>query len=292
MSAINVLVQTLNDARNLGRTSEMLGRSLSRLSSGTRIVRPSDDPTAVGSLGKLTAQHKRVQAATINVQNAVSFVQSADGFIKSLGQVLSRMSELSQYAADGLKSADDVALYQTEFKQLQDQLRQTVGGTTAEIGGLVDVDPPLGSFNGIVIFGPNPNGISIASGSHSGATINIPETNLRNGDFLTLFQQDAGGAYTLQITDPDATSKITAGMNDLADERSVIGAVGSRLDFAARALVVEDENIVAAVSRIGDVDVAAESTRLTRFNILLESGTAMLSQANQTPKSVLQLLRT
>jgi flagellin len=132
--------------------------------------------------------------------------------------------------------------------------------------------------------------MSIASSSHAGDTINIPETNLRNGAMLQIFRQDASGNYMMTVTDPDTTDKITAAIGDLSDERSVLAGVGSRLEFAANTLAVESQNITAAVSRIQDVDVATESTRLSKLNILYEGGTAMLTQANQDTRAVLKLL--
>lgn len=291
MSTINVRVQTLADAQKLGRINELLGKSLSRLSSGVRITSPSTDPAAVGSIGKMEGEHKRAEAASVNVQNASSLVQSSVGFLASMGDIVTRMAELSVLSADGLKSAGDISLYQTEFKQLQDQLRLTIGGTTAQIGGTTDVTAPLGSFNNNALYGPNASGISIASGTHAGENITIPETNLRDGAMLELFQQDASGNYLLTATDSDAVQKLDAALDDIADERSVLGGVGSRLEFVASSLTVASQNISAAVSRIQDTDIATESTRMTKLNILLESGTAMLSQANQAPQAVLKLLQ-
>jgi flagellin len=289
MSILNINTQTLLDARNLGRINERLGASLDQLSSGTIDI--SSDPAAIGSVNKLEALNKRAQAAATNVQNAASFVQSSDSLMASMGGVLSRMSELTQDAKDSTKSSSDISLYQSEFKVLQDQLRQTIGGTTAEIGGTSDITHPLGTFNGVVLFGPNASGISVASGSSAGQSIVIPQTNLRSGAILDLFKQDASGNYTLSVTDAAATQKITDAIGNIADGRSILGGVSSRLDLASHTLSVESQNITAAVSSIQDVNVATESTRLTKLNLLLSSGTAMLSQANQSPQSVLQLLK-
>ena len=161
MSTVNI--QTLAAAQDLGRINELLGRSLNRLSSGLRITDPASDPAGVGSISKLDAQNKRTQAAAINVQNASSYVQSSVGFLASMGGLITRMSELTQNATDATKSTGDIALYQSEFKQLQDQLRQTIGGTTAEIGGTTDVTNPLGTFNGLTLYGANPAGLTVAS---------------------------------------------------------------------------------------------------------------------------------
>src|SRR3954447_21234099 len=151
MSVINTNVQAIAAARNLNRSQEMLGRSLNRLSSGSKIVNPSDDAAGLAVSEKLDAQNKRVRAATTNVQNAVSYVQTTDGFMSGMTKILSRMSELAILAKDVTKNSTDVALYQKEFSALQDQLRDTIGGTTSEIGGTSNVSTPLGAFNGITL---------------------------------------------------------------------------------------------------------------------------------------------
>src|SRR3954467_11806391 len=153
MSAINTNIQAIAAARNLNQSQEMLGRSLTRLSSGSKIVNPSDDAAGLAVSEKLDAQNKRVRAATTNVQNAVSYVQTTDGFMSGMTKILSRMRELAILAKDVTKNSSDVSLYGQEFKALQDQLRQSIGGTTAQIGGPADIATPLGQFNGIKLFG-------------------------------------------------------------------------------------------------------------------------------------------
>jgi flagellin len=288
MSSVNV--QNFTDARKLGNINSLLSDSIGRLSSGTQIAKPSDDPSGIGKVSKLTAQDKRAQAAIINVQNASSRVQTASGVLGSISSMLTRMSELAEYANDVTKSTTDVETYQAEFAQLQEELRQTVGGSAAEIGGTA-VGTPKAIFDEVELFGSNPSGITIASGSQTGETLTIPETNLRDGALSDLFRQDASGNYLVSVTDSDISSKITAGLDEVTDTRSVLAGVSSRLGLAASRLTVESQNIDAAVSRIEDTDVATESTRLTKLNILLQSGTAMLTQANQTSSTVLKLLQ-
>jgi len=291
MSVINTNIQAITAARNLNASQEMLGRSLTRLSSGSKIVNPSDDAAGLAVSEKLDAQNKRVKAATTNVQNAISYVQTADGFMSGMTKILSRMSELAILAKDVTKNTTDVALYQQEFGALQDQLRATIGGDTTEIGGTTDIDTPLGAFNGITLFGSNATGLTVTIGQAVGQDMTIPESNLRDGDMLEIIDQNGSGAYTLAVTDADAIGKITAAIQDVATERASLGASQSRLELAAKTLQVEFENLGAAISRIRDVDVAEESTQYAKFNILVQSGTAMLAQANQTPKSVLSLLQ-
>jgi len=291
MSVINTNTQAILAARNLNQSQEMLGRSLARLSSGSKITNPSDDAAGLAVSEKLGAQNRRVKAAVNNVQNAVSYVQTADGFMSGMTKILSRMSEIAILAKDVTKNSTDIDLYSQEFVALQDQLRATIGGTTADIGGTADVGAPLGAFNGISLFGSTANGLIVTIGQAVGQEMTVGDSNLRDGDMLSIIQQDATGAYTLDLTDTAAIGAITDAIQDVATERSSLGASQSRLELAATTLQVEYENLGSAISRIRDVDVAEESTQLAKFNILVQSGTAMLAQANQAPRSVLQLLQ-
>lgn len=296
MSVINTNIQAIAAARNLNKSQEMLGRSLNRLSSGSKIVNPSDDAAGLAVSEKLDAQNLRVRAATTNVQNAISFTQSADGFMSGMTKILARMSELALLAKDVTKNSTDVALYQKEFTALQDQLRQTIGGTTTQIGGTADVNPPLGQFNGITIFGNDSSsdgsgsGLTVTVGQAVGQTMTIPQINLRDGYMGAIIGQDSSGGYSLSLSSTNVISALTNGIQDVATERASLGASQSRLELASSSLQVEYENLSSAISRIRDVDVAEESTQFARYNILVQSGTAMLAQANQTPQSVLKLL--
>jgi len=293
MSVINTNIQAIAAARNLNASQEMLGRSLSRLSSGSKIVNPSDDAAGLAVSEKMDAQGRRVKAAVNNVQNAISYVQTADGFMSGMTKILSRMSELAILAKDVTKNDTDVDLYAQEFHALQDQLRATIGGTSGDIGGSADIAMPLGAYNGISLFGSaaNGSGLVVTIGQAVGQEMTIPSSNLRDGGMLGIIGQDASGNYTLDLTDSGAIGAITDAIQDVATERASLGASQSRLELAATTLQVEFENLSSAISRIRDVDVAEESTQFAKYNILVQSGTAMLAQANQTPKSVLQLLQ-
>jgi flagellin len=291
MSVINTNIQAISAARSLNQSQEMLGRSLTRLSSGSKIVNPSDDAAGLAVSEKLDAQNKRVQAATTNVQNAVSYIQTADGFMSGMTKILSRMSELAILGKDVTKNSTDIALYQQEFSALQDQLRDTIGGTTAQIGGTDDVSTPLGAFNGITLFGSDSDPLTVTIGQAVGQTMTIDQTDLRQGSMLDLINQDSTGAYTATLADSSITASITDAIQQVATERAGLGASQSRLELASTTLSVEYENLSSAISRIRDVDVAGESTSYAKYNILVQSGTAMLAQANQSPNSVLQLLQ-
>lgn len=289
MTAINTNLQALLSARNLDQSQTLLSRSLNRLSSGSKIVDPADDSAGLAVSSKLDAQNLRVNAALTNVQNAVSYLQTSDDFMSSMNQVLSRMSELSTLAKDVTKSPSDVAVYQKEFSSLQDQLRSTIGGTVAEVGGTADITSPSGSFNGTQLFDSSP-GVTISIGQSVGQTITIPSANLRTGAMLNLIQQDSSGNYTLSLNGANTLTDVSDSVQQLATERATIGGVQSRLTLTAATLQTEGENLTSTISRIRDVDVAQESTQLAKYNILVQSGTAMLAQANQAPQSVLKLL--
>ncbi len=290
MSSINTNLQAMLAARNLDQSQTLLGRSLNRLSSGSKIVNPADDSAGLAVSSKLDAQSLRVQAASTNVQNAVSYLQTGDDFVGGMNKVLSRMSELGTMAKDITKTPSDIAVYQKEFIALQDQLRTTIGGSTTEIGGTSGITTPSGEFNGTQLFG-SAAGLTISIGQAVGQTITMPTANLRTGPMLALIQQDSSGNYTLQSDDPTALDSISNTVQQLATQRATFGGVQSRLNLAAATLQVESENLSSTISRIRDVDVAQESTQLAKYNILVQSGTAMLAQANQAPASVLKLLQ-
>ena len=270
-------------ARNLNNSQEMLNKSLNRLSSGSKIVQPSDDAAGLAVSEKLYAQSRRLDAAATNVQNAMSYIQTADGFMSSMSKVLTRMSELSMMAKDVTKNAGDVALYQQEFQALQQQLSDTIGGGT--------LATPLGSFNGITLFAPNAAGLSVSIGEGPGQTMTIAQTNLQDGAMNAILGQASPPAFDVSVTTSNIASLVIDAIQDIATERATLGASQSRLDIASSTLSVEAQNLEAAISRIRDVDVATESTRYAKHNILVQSGTAMLAQANQLPQSVLKLLQ-
>ena len=292
MSTINTNVSALTSALYLDRNQDLLGQSLNRLSSGSKIVSPGDDPAGLAVAGKLSAQNLRLNAASTNVQNALSYTQTADSFLGSMSTILNRMGQLTTLSEDSTKTPSDVANYQQEFKALQDQLRATIGGSTAEIGGTTGVSSPLGSFNGVTLFGSTTaGGITLDVGGSAEQQMTVPDLNLRTGSMLALIQRDSTGAYSTSATSAGATAVVSDSLQQLGTERATLGAAQSRLNLAATSLEVEQQNLSSTVSRISDVDVAQESTQMAKYNILVQSGTAMLAQANQDPQSVLKLLQ-
>jgi len=245
-------------ADNLAASNENLQKSLNRLSSGTKIVTPSDDAGGLAVSMKLSAAAKRSGAAVTNISNAVSFLQTQDGVMKVTGKILDRMGELSTLYADTTKNSSDIANYSAEFEQLKSQLANLA----------------TEKFNGNALFG--------------GSDLAI-QTNQDGTQAVTLTAVDL--STDCSSVDITTLSTITDAIKAVATDRAGNGAFQSVLGFASEVLTVNKSNLEAANSRITDVDVASESTQLARWNILVQSGTAMLSQANQSAQIALKLLQ-
>lgn len=263
---INTNTAATGAANALNSNATALNKSLARLSSGSKIISPADDAGGLAVSMRLDAAIVRSQAVNTNLSNAISFLQTQDGALASTGSVLNRISELKMLHADVTKSAADQEHYNTEFRALQEQLSSLV----AE------------KFNGRDLFD--------AATTH---TIVTSEDGVQSMD-IELFDLEATLATVVgaaDLSDAELTvSDITTALDSVAGARAYNGANTSRLQFASEMLVVNGTNLEAANSRIKDVDVAQESTRFARFNILQQSATAMLAQANAAPQSVLRLL--
>ena len=265
---INTNIQALAAASSLQTSSDMLAKSLSRLSSGSKIVNPSDDAAGVAVASRLDSQIKRTEAAKTNVVNAISFTQTQDGYLKKVAKALDRMSELSILAQDVTKGDSDRSLYNTEFAQLSAYIANTA----------------TKDFNGVSLFSSATLNVTLDS---EGNTFAMGGVNLSASAYTTAMA--AGVATT--TTALAALASVKTAINQLASDRATIGAYQSRLNYTSEQLVVSKENLTAASSRIQDTDVAEEATQYARFNILVQSGTAMLAQANSLPQTVLRLLQ-
>ncbi len=252
---------------NLTKSSDLLQKSLARLSSGSKISTPSDDAGGLAVSMKLQAAIKRTDATATNVANALSFLQTQAGSLKSIASVLDRMSELGTLAGDVTKSTADIANYSTEYSNLVTEL------------GKLSAD----QFNGISLF-------SNASSTQLEVFIS------QDGTQTMSISQSAVTSTWEQITSlGEATGSNIAAVSTAIQDVSTLmadnGAQASRLQFALDSLNVNKVNLEAANSRIYDVDVAAETTKLARANILVQSGAAMLSQANAASQIALKLLQ-
>ena len=263
---INSNVEAFNTHRQLTATSNMASKSMEKLSSGYRINRAADDAAGLAISEKMRGQIGGLAQAQRNAQDGISLVQTAEGALNEMHSILQRVRELSIQFANGTLSTSDQAKVTAEVAQL-----------TAELVRIRDSS----TFNGIALFGAASN---VTVTIQLGANQNIDSANNTNRVGVTI------NALSFSTVSMDVT-QIDAAITSVSNARSALGAVQNRLEHAVANLGVSEENLSAAESRIRDVDVAQEMVNFTRLQILSQSGTAMLAQANQAPQSVLSLLR-
>jgi len=264
---INTNSTAARGARFLDASTGNLQKSLARLASGSKIVEPQDDAAGLAVSSRFDAQINRTEAVRSNIGNAISFKQTQDGYLSKVSKALDRMSELATLAQDQTKSVGDKDLYGQEFTTLNDYISNVAsqafnGVSLFEASGLdVLIDDEAGTYSS--------NGVDLGSGLSS-----VSGTSLSG----------VGEAAS-------AMSEVKDVITFVASARAQIGADLSRMMMTNDHLSVLSENLSASVSRIKDVDVAQESARYAKYNILVQSGTAMLAQANSLPQSALRLLQ-
>ncbi|MEE2948423.1 MAG: flagellin [Verrucomicrobiota bacterium] len=271
---INTNLAAMTGARLLDTSQRNLTNSLSRLSTGSRIVQPQDDAAGLAVSSRFAAQISRNSAAMNNLANAVSFSQTQDGFTQKVTTALDRMSELTVLAMDITKTNSDRSNYSVEFTQLQNYI--------SDIG--------TKTFNGVSLFAATGTDVTIDS---DGNTFTMNPLDLNSTSATTGLARAFNGATTAIYTTTSAgsaLSNIQTAIQNLADMRANVGANIQRLNVTRNQVGLLNEKLSATNSRILDVDVAQETTELARFNILVQSGTTMLTQANLMPQAALQLI--
>jgi flagellin len=264
---INTNLSAESSARLLQSSSTKLSKSLSRLSSGSKITSPGDDVAGQAVSMRFDAQISRINAAVTNISNANSYAQTQDGYLGKVSDALNRMSELAILAQDSTKSDSDRALYNQEFQTL----------------GTYITDLSTKDFNGVSLFAGT--GLTVTTDS---------EGSIYTMSGIDLSSQTYTDAHSANITTAtDASAALTAvklAITQLATDRASVGANVASLTMYGDQLGVLKDNLSSANSNIKDVDVAGESTQYARYNILVQSGVAMLAQANSMPQYMLKLL--
>ena len=261
---INTNIGAMRSARLLSDSTNKLNGALARLASGSRIVSPQDDAAGLAVSTKFEAMISRNNAAANNVSSALSFSQTQDGFLSKVSKALDRMSELMNLANDATKSTNDKANYNTEFTDLKNYISDL--GTK--------------EFNGVSLF--DGSGLAVTKDSE-GHTWSLNASDLNDTDIVSVI----ASGFTVTST----MSTLTTSIENVSTHRAQVGGNIQRLNLTNEQLGILSENLQASVSRIKDVDVATESTQFARYNILVQSGTAMLAQANLLPQSALRLLQ-
>ena len=271
---INTNTAAMASARSLDWSTTQLGKSLARLSSGSKITSPEDDAAGLSQVMRLEAQINRNSAVRSNVGNAVSFVQTQDGFLQKVQASLDRMSELSVLSQDVTKTNTDRSNYSVEFNQLQNYI--------SDIGSK--------KFNAVTLFATAGQQVTIDSDASTFSMNAVDMTSSTVTTGLANIYNSASSAITTTTSAATALSNIQTAIQNLADMRANVGANIQRLNMTDDQVTILNENMSAANSRIKDINVAEETTEFARYNILVQSGTAMLGQANMLPSMALQLI--
>lgn len=274
--AISMLTNTtsLNAQRNLNKSNNALSNSISRLSSGMRINKASDDAAGLGISSKLTASTRSLVQAQRNANDGQSMLQTAEGGLAEVGNILSRMRELATQAANGgTLGATERGYLNDEFSALSTEISR-ISATT--------------KYNGQTLLDGSASGLSLQVGIEDTADDRI-SFSIGAADASTL------GVAALDISTSagaaSALSTIDSAIEDVSSARGSIGAIENRLVSTVNNLASMQENFQAANSRILDVDVAEETAALSRNQTLVQAGTAVLAQANQMTSTALSLLK-
>ena len=308
MTTINTNIAATLTANALAKNQRVMSQAMERLSSGVRISSAADDAAGLAISSRLTSQIRGLDQAVRNANDATSMIQTADGAMVEVESMLQRMRELTVSAATGTNTTAELAILNTEFEALEDQIHSI--STDTQWNGRNILDGSLGQ-------------VSFQVGANASQTISITFADL-NTDFGSTEASQAGvdgstsadlDIFTnLNVTAAGTTSgdetidlaaqvitgsaqSTTLGYIDTAiarvsSHRATLGATINRLEYAADNLTNVAQNTqVTARSRIMDTDYAAETTILARAQIIQQAGTAVLAQANQHAKSVLSLLQ-
>ncbi|MEC7201326.1 MAG: flagellin [Verrucomicrobiota bacterium] len=284
-----------------------LDQALNRLASGSKVDQVTED----AEVQRLSAIIKRFKSAKANIANAMSFTQAQQGYLKGVADALERMGELAMIANDETKTTDDRAAYNEEYKQLFSFIEETV---TKSFNGreLYNDEDLMVSAGAAATDAATLNGINLQHGYAAGTTwppittdddgneLSVQAVNENLYSFYEVLrkERDADGNATGNPETDISTlakartilEKIENALLAVSRYRATVGAHQSSLEGHVHQIDVAIDNYDASRGRIEDVDVAEESTRLAKYNILVQSSTAILAQANQIPQNVLRLL--
>ncbi len=267
---INTNVPSLNAARVLRRSTLDLNKTLERLSSGLRINRAADDAAGLAIAEAFRSIVRGSNVAQRNAQDGISLVQTAEGALSETTNILQRIRELAVQAANGTQSDNNRAAINTEVQQLLQQIDKIATDT---------------EFNGIYVLSATQT-VTLQVGAFSGQVMAITFSVAKTNDLAV----NAVNVSTMAGA-VDALSLVDNALRSVNTLRATLGAYQNRLEFTINTLAIQEENSAASESAIRDADIAQETIRFTRNQILVNAGTSVLAQSNIVPQTALQLLR-
>lgn len=303
---IQTNVQSLTSQRNLNSATEANNSSMEKLASGYRINKAADDAAGLAISEKLKADIRGLNMAKRNASDGVSLVQTAEGGLNEVGNILARLRELAVQSSSDTIGNVERGFLNKEYGSLKDEIDRITNateynGTRLLVGNQESLDPslvnrsnayPLEIQVGKDYFG----GVDEKGQSNPVNVIRIDLQNLNtntdsNGLNLGRSTDDGGTRVDSKESAQQSIGTLDAAIQKVAEYRSYLGAIQSRLGSTINNLSVQSENFAAANSRIRDTDFADETAKLTQSNILKQAGVAVLSQANQSPQAALRLLQ-
>ena len=268
---INNNIEALNAWKALNNTSSALQKSMEKLSSGLRINRAGDDAAGLAISEKLRGQIRGLNQAVRNAQDGISLIQTAEGGLNEIHNILQRMRELAVQAANDTLTTTDRNAISGELTQLAEEITRISTDTEFNTKKLLNGSITSMKFQ-----------IGANSGQYIALGIKTAGATALSVDALVVTNAASAAA---------AITKINNAIETISQERAKLGAVQNRLEHTIANLSTAAENLTASESRIRDVDMAQEMMAFTKNQILQQAGVAILAQANQAPQAVLQLLR-
>jgi flagellin len=259
-----------------------LNKDIEKLSSGMRINRAGDDASGLAVSEKMRSQIRGLNQAEKNIENAVSFIQTTEGYLAETHDIMHRLRELAVQSANGIYSPEDRMQIQVEVSQLVDEVNRIA--SHAQFNGM---NMLTGRFGNPATGGVVPDQMFFQIGANM---------DQRKQVFIgTMTANALFGTTRITISTPDQANqvigRVDAAMTRVSRQRADLGAYQNRFEMAAKGVAVAAENMQAAESLIRDTDIAAQMVDYTKNQILMQSSTAMLAQANLKTRSVLQLLQ-
>ncbi|MDR1148561.1 MAG: flagellin [Spirochaetaceae bacterium] len=273
--------------RSLNVTQNYLDKNTEKLSSGLRINRAGDDASGLAVSEKLRSQIRGLNQASSNAQNGISFIQTTEGYLQESQDIIQRLRELAVQSANGIYTSEDRMQIQVEVSSLVDEIDRIA--SHAQFNGLNMLTGRFARENG-------ENAVTASMWLHIGANIDQRE-RMYIGTITTksLGLRDIGDDTIMSLETPDEANRAIGTLDEalkiVSKQRADLGAYQTRLEHAIRGIDIGAENLQASESRIRDTDMASEMVTYTKNQILSQSGTAMLAQANQRAQTVLQLLQ-
>lgn len=284
---INHNLSAMYANRSLNVTQGNLDRNMEKLSSGMRINRAGDDASGLAVSEKMRSQIRGLNQASTNAANGISFIQTAEGYLQETQDIIQRIRELAVQSSNGIYSAEDRMQIQVEVSQLIDEIDRVA--SHAQFNG-------MNLLTGRFAREEGENVITASMWFHIGANMDQRE-RVFIGTMTTkgLGVRNVGDDTILSLSDPDSANRaigtLDTAMKKVNKQRADLGAYQNRLEMAIRGIDIGAENMQASESRIRDTNMANEMVGFTKNQILSQSGTAMLAQANQRSQTVLQLLQ-